>query len=157
MPIILKRLLFFSAWGLMIFIPKKSRIRFTPISNLTILMITVFVFIGKSYNFWSVKGGRKTFTWNAFSIIYGFFPIGNYIVCHLFFGKFKLYLLANFILNCSYAFFGIPLLEKWDFVKYEKFNKYHHIALTMTCAIFGYVYQSFLEKYGFMKIKKLVK
>lgn len=157
MMMILKRILMFSAWGIVCFIPKKSRIRFIPITIFTTLLTFILVHIGQHYKFWSVKGDKKVFTWNALALLLGFLPVGNFIVCHFFFGKFKLYMLANLVLNFWYGFFFIPFLDKINFVKYEKFRKYHHILLTMFFAVLGYGYQFFLEKNNFMKGKKLVK
>lgn len=157
MSLIFKRLILWSAWGLIFFIPKNSRIRFTPITVFTTFFVFLLVHIGQHYKFWCVKGDRKVFTWNSLSVMLGFLPIGNYIICHFFYGKFKLYLLANFVLNFMYAFFGIPILDKMNLIRYVKFNKYLHILFTMTVAILGYAYQSFLEKNNFMKYKKLVK
>ena len=147
----------FSFWSIIFFIPKKSRIRFTPITIFTTFLVFLLVHIGQHYKFWAVKGDRKVFTWNSLSIMLGFLPIGNFIICHFFFGKFKLYLLANFILNFLYAFYGIPIFDKLNLIRYVKFNKYFHILTTMSFAVLGYGYQLFLEKNNFMKGKKLVK
>jgi hypothetical protein len=157
MAIVLKRLFFCSASILILFIPKKSRKRFFPVSIFSIFLTTLLIFIGKEYEFWKVHGGgSRKFMLNATAIFIGAFPFGNFLMFHLFYGSFKLYLLGNFILNSIYAFIAIPLLDKIKYVKYVKFTKIHHIIVTMTFSVLAYGFQNFLEKNNFMK-KKLVK
>jgi hypothetical protein len=150
----IKRIMLFSAWGLIFFIPKESRKRFLPVSIFTTFLVSSLVVIGKEYDFWRIHGGdRRKFAWNAFSIFVGFLPIGNFIMFHLFYGKFKLFLLGNFILNMVYAFFGIPIFDKLKMVKYVRFNKFWHVITTMIFSLLGYGYQNFLEKNLFKKRK----
>jgi hypothetical protein len=157
MTIVLKRLFICLASILILFIPKKSKKRFLPVTILSIFLTSTLVFIGKEYDFWKAHGGgSRKFMWNANALLLGAFPFGNFLMFHLFYGSFKLYLLGNFILNSIYAFIAIPLLDKIKYVKYVKFTKIHHIIVTMTFSVLAYGFQNFLEKNNFMK-KKLVK
>lgn len=156
MSIIFKRLILFLPWSIIFFIPQHSRKRFTPITLFSTLLCFIFLQYGQFRNFWFVKNGDdKKLGYNISCLLLGFFPIGNYIICNFFFGKFKLFLLGNFILNLLYCIFGFPFVQKLKILQYKKFNRLHHMLLTMTIAITGYGYQRFLERNNFMKgIKK---
>ena len=155
--VILIRLFLFLPWIMLKFLPIESKKRFIPVTIFSTFFTFVVVFIGIQYNFWKIKGSKKTLSWNILSIILGFFPIGNFIVFHLFYGKFKRYLLGNFIMNILYAQVILPIFKKLNFLVYDKYNKIHHMLVTMTIAVIVYRYQMFLDNNNFMNKKKLVK
>ncbi|MBZ9537177.1 hypothetical protein KGR20_23810 [Cytobacillus oceanisediminis] len=52
----------------------------------------------------------------------------------------------NLLQNVIFAFPIITFLEKVNFLKYIRFNRYHHLALSMTMALVLYGYQLFIDK-----------
>lgn len=139
------RIGFILSWLTVCFIPKRTVKRFLPASTMSALLVMTTVFIGTHFNSWEVKGSTKTRIYNILSIILSPFSVGTLWILHLTFGKFRLYLLINFLQNLLYAFPILAFLDKINFIKYVKFTRFHHMIAAMSFAIIIYGFQSFLE------------
>jgi len=138
------RFVLLMSWVTVRFIPKQSIRKYIPVTILASLITVTVSFIGVHYEFWEVKGGAKKRLWNILTIVIGIFPLGCLWIFHLTFGKFWLYVLANFLNNIIYAYPIVSVLEKIKFIKYKKFNRMSHILVTMTYSLLLYKYQMFL-------------
>jgi len=132
-------------WLTVLILPKKSVKRFIPVTILATMITVTVTYIGHNYEFWTAKGSSKRKMWNLLSIL-SYFSLGCLWIFHFTFGKFKLYLLINLLNNLIYAIAIIPILEKLNFVKYEKFTRVHHLIVAMFYSITIYRYQLFYEK-----------
>lgn len=140
------RLFAILSWVSIFFMPSNAIKRYMPVTILSALITVTVTFVGVNYNFWYVKGGIKTRTWNLLTIVLVLFPLGNLWIFYLTYRNFWLYLLANIMNNLVYAYKFIPFLEKIKFLKYKKFNQFIHIIVAMFYSLLLYGYQKIYEK-----------
>lgn len=140
------RIILLSSWTSLLILPRKTIKRFLPVTTFCTLILTTINFIGAHYNFFGVKGSARSKIINILSLILGFFSVGTLWTFKLTYGNFQRYFLMNLLQNVIFAFPIITFLEKVNFLKYIRFNRYHHLALSMTMALILYGYQLFIDK-----------
>lgn len=146
MSINLLRIFLLTSWTSVFMLPNKSIKRFLPVTTFCTLILATVNFIGAHYHFFEAKGNSKSKIINILSLILGFFSVGTFWTFKLTYGNFPRYLLMNLVQNVLFAFPIITFLEKTQYLIYKKFNRYHHLALSMTMALILYAYQLFIDE-----------
>lgn len=142
----LVRILLFSSWATLYFMPRKSIKQFLPVTTLSSLITMTIVSFGTHYNFWRAKGGTKNKLYNLSSICLGSYPVATMWIFKLTYGKFGIYLLTNLAINLIYTFPIITFYDKVKFIKYFKFTRIHHLIVAMAISLILYGYQFFIDK-----------
>src|SRR5690606_11528433 len=99
------------------FLPKRSIVRYLPVTIFSTATILLEILDFTIHKLWNVKGGRKGIFSTALSLVIGPYFFSNLWVFHLSKGKFLRYTLLNIIGDLLYAFPGIKLFRKWNFFK----------------------------------------
>ena len=134
------------AWSSIIFLPKKSFIKYLPTAFVAALLVMIVSSLAIPLNFWRVNGGIRTKIFNDFSFTFGPFFIGTIWIFHLTYRKFSLYFLLNIIMNTLLAF---PLSTLYQKLKVYKLNNFKSIHVFFTYIIFSlilYGYQVTVDK-----------
>jgi hypothetical protein len=97
------------------------------------------------YKLWRVEKGFKDKISDDLSIILGPFFTGALWIFHFTFGKFRLYLLANIIMDFLLAYPICYILQKLKLFKLENFRPIHIFSTYVLYSVIIYSYQLFLE------------
>ncbi|MBM7653898.1 hypothetical protein [Neobacillus cucumis] len=132
-------------WLSVLFMDKKSLIRYLPVASFINLFISVFSVIANKRKWWINKNpfspGKVDFTY-----ILGPYFVATLWIFKLTYGNFIKYLITNVVLNTLNAF---PMAQTWEKVGTFKFKKINHIGWYFICIILSiiiYGYQYLVEK-----------
>ncbi|RFB18208.1 hypothetical protein DZB84_04650 [Bacillus sp. HNG] len=84
---------FVIAWTSVLFLPKKTFIRYSSSAILASLLVLILSILAVPLNLWRVKGGIKTKIFNDLSFIFGPFFIGTLWIFRMTYKNFSLYML----------------------------------------------------------------
>jgi len=127
------------------FIPKKSLVKYIPVSLFSSATLLAEILYFTTHNLWKVRNGQKGMTSTALSLVFGSYFFTNVWVFHLSKGNFWVYSLINIIADFLYAFPGIKLFRKLNFFKL-KVSPLQFFLLLITNAYVNFAFQKFFEK-----------
>lgn len=133
------------SWFSVLFMDKKSLIRYLPVASFINLFISVFSVIANKRKWWINKNPFSPGNVD-FSYILGPYFVATLWIFKLTYGNFPKYLITNALVNIINAF---PLASIWENFGIFKFKKINHISWYFICvflAIFIYGYQYIVEK-----------
>lgn len=134
------------SWLTAIFLPKKSFIKFLPVTFFSACILLVENVLGTSYKWWKVKGGAKASANNALTFIFGPFFVGNIWIFHLTYRKFWLYTLINFLMDITLAYPLNFLFDKYGLYKLKKFKPIHLFLTAFSYSFLNYGFQRLMDK-----------
>lgn len=132
-------------WISVLFMDKKSLIRYLPVASFINLFLSVFSVIANKRKWWINKNPFSPGNVD-FSYILGPYFVATLWIFKLTYGNFPKYIITNAIVNIINAF---PLASMWENFGIFKFKKVNHISWYVICvflAIFIYGYQYIVEK-----------
>ncbi|MGJ7913256.1 hypothetical protein [Neobacillus sp. LXY-1] len=132
-------------WLTILFMDKKSFLRYLPVASFVNLFISVFSVISNKRSWWVNKNPFSPGNVD-FSYILGPYFVATLWIFKLTFGNFPKYLITNVVLNTLNAF---PMAYAWEKVGAFKFKKINHIGWYFICIILSiiiYGYQYLVEK-----------
>ncbi|MGS2778587.1 hypothetical protein ACVBAX_14555 [Robertmurraya sp. GLU-23] len=132
-------------WLSVLFMDKKSFLRYLPVASFVNLFISVFSVISNKKRWWKNKNPFSPGNVD-FSYILGPYFVATLWIFKFTFGNFPKYLIVNVILNIFNAF---PMATVWEKVGAFKFKKITHISWYFICiflSIIIYGYQYVIEK-----------
>ncbi len=134
-------------WAIVIyFLPKKSFIRFLPVTLFCSCLLLIQTLLNPIFNWWKVKGGTKYMVFDALAFIFGPFFTINMWVFHFTYGKFSLYALSNLIMDLIFAFPLNAFFQKIGHYKLKKFNSKIIFLIFYSFSLLNYAFQKFFEK-----------
>ena len=134
-------------WAIVIyFLPKKSFIRFLPVTLFCSCLLLIQTLLNPIFNWWKVKGGTKYMVFDALAFIFGPFFTINLWVFHFTYGKFSLYALSNLIMDLIFAFPLNAFFQKIGHYKLKKFNSKIIFLIFYSFSLLNYAFQKFFEK-----------
>ncbi|WP_257009770.1 hypothetical protein [Evansella halocellulosilytica] len=135
------------SWISIIYLPKNSFKKYLPVANFAASLILITSLISVPLKLWVVEnGGMKEKLSTDLSIILGPFFIGTLWIFHFTFGKFRLYVLLNVVMNFLLAYPICTILQKLKLFKLINFRPIYIFITYLIYSIFLYGYQLFLEK-----------
>ncbi|WP_442597837.1 hypothetical protein [Neobacillus sp. D3-1R] len=145
------KLLFYSllsvSWLTTFIIGKKNVRRYTPVSIFASLLVTLVYVSAYHLGWWKLK--KPVIPWLKsidISFIYGPFLVGTIGVFSLSYRfGFRIYMLANILLDSFFSFVFLPFLEKWGIVKLKKVQHFGICGLMLAVAIIIYPFQKWLD------------
>jgi hypothetical protein len=132
-------------WMSILFMDKKSFLRYLPVASFVNLFISVFSVVSNKRRWWKNKNPFSPGNVD-FSYILGPYFVATLWIFKLTFGNFPKYLITNLVLNTLNAF---PMAYAWEKVDAFKFKKINHIGWYFICIILSiiiYGYQNIIEK-----------
>jgi hypothetical protein len=132
-------------WLSVLFMDKKSFLRYLPVASFVNLFISVFSVISNKRRWWKNKNPFSPGSVD-FSYILGPYFVATLWIFKLTYGNFTKYLITNVVLNTLNAF---PMAYTWEKVGAFKFKKINHIGWYFICIILSiiiYGYQYIVEK-----------
>ncbi|MDQ0201736.1 hypothetical protein [Neobacillus ginsengisoli] len=132
-------------WFSVLFMDKKSLIRYLPVASFINLFLSVFSVMANKRKWWVNKNPFSPGNVD-FSYILGPYFVATLWIFKLTYGNFTKYLITNAILNILNAF---PLGSMWENFGIFKFKKVTHTSWYFICvflAIIIYGYQYIVEK-----------
>jgi hypothetical protein len=132
-------------WLSVLFMDKKSFLRYLPVACFVNLFISVFSVISNKKRWWINKNPFSPGSVD-FSYILGPYFVATLWIFKLTYGSFFKYFIVNVILNTLNAF---PMASAWEKVGVFKFKKINHTIWYFICillAIIIYGYQYIIEK-----------
>ncbi|WP_246483914.1 hypothetical protein [Heyndrickxia vini] len=134
-----------ASWISAIFLPKKSFIKFLPVTFFSACILLVENLLGTSRKWWKVKGGAKASANNALTFIFGPFFVGNIWIFHLTYRKFWLYTLINLLMDMTLAFPLNCLFDKCGLYKLKKFKPIHLFLTAFSYSFLNYGFQRLMD------------
>ncbi|MGV3464947.1 MAG: hypothetical protein ACO1OT_06600 [Heyndrickxia sp.] len=134
------------SWSTLFFLPKKSILKFIPVSLFSTTILLVESLLGLSYKWWKVKGGAKGFVKCAISFIFGPFLIGNLWIFHLTYGKFWRYTILNLLMDFLLAYPLNKLFQALQIYKLKKFKSIHLFLTAFPYSLLNYGFQLLMDK-----------
>lgn len=134
------------SWLTVIYLPKKSIFKFMSVTFFSTSILLVESLLGISYKWWKVKGGKKAFTHNTLSFIFGPFFVGNLWIFHLTYGKFWLYTIVNLIMDFMLAYPLNKLFRALKIYKLKKFKPIHLFLTAFPYSLINYGFQLLMDK-----------
>lgn len=139
--------LFIVSWLSVIFLPKKSFLRYLPVANFAATLILITSKLAVPLKLWTVEGDKPNEKiYNDLSFIFGPFFIGTLWIFHLTFGKFRLYFILNLILDFFLAFPMCYVFQKLKVFKLVNFKPIYIFVTHTLFAFFLYGYQLVINK-----------
>ena len=128
-------------WLSVLFMDKKSFVRYLPVASFINLFISVFSVIGNKRRWWINKNPLSPGNVD-FSYILGPYFVATLWIFKLTYGNFPKYLVTNAIANIINAFLLGSMWEKFDIFKFKKINHtiWYFICVLLSICIYGYQY-----------------
>jgi hypothetical protein len=136
--------LFLLPWFTVFLIPKNEFKKYTPVAIFASLLVLTESVLATPFNWWKVKGGSLNKAINDFTFIFGPFFVGTIWIFRFTFGKFRLYLLTNIIMDWFLAYPVNWFSQKLNLYKLVNFKPKHTFFTSICFAIAIYVYQLFI-------------
>lgn len=115
--------------------------RFFPASILVVLLEGLNVQVGKRKKWWVFYNNPRSYISGEFPFNIGPFLVGSMWILKWTYGKFKLFLLLNAIINAFFAFILIRVMEKLKVAKLVRFNEFQFFLYFFYKAFFLYGFQ----------------
>ncbi|WP_442599386.1 hypothetical protein [Neobacillus sp. D3-1R] len=132
-------------WFSLPLLGKKSFKRFLP----AVIFINIVIFIE------SIIAYKRKWWWfyeklhrkinGEFPLMWGPFFIGSFWIMKFTYGRFRLYMLTNFIIDSLFVFPGILILRKLGIASLVRLKHYQLLILFLYKAIILYIFQFFKE------------
>ncbi|MEW9677350.1 hypothetical protein ABRT01_14380 [Lentibacillus sp. L22] len=133
-----------SAIGSIIFLPKKSFLKYLPVSLFSSVITLSEILYFTIHKLWKVKGSPSVMMCNAAVLVVGPYFLASLWVFHLSKGKFLKYFLINGIADFIFAFPLVVLFRKLNFFKL-KVSSFQFFKMIFMDAIVIYTFQKFYE------------
>jgi hypothetical protein len=134
------------------FIPKKSLVKYIPVTLFSSTTLLAEILYFTTHKLWKVKGSQKGKTSTALSLVFGPYFFSNLWVFHLAKGSLLRYSLINIIADLLYAYPGIKLFRKLNFFKL-KVSSFQFFLLIITNSYINFAFQKIFEKLTIHKHK----
>lgn len=135
------------SWLTSLFLGKKNFRRYTPVSIFASLLVTLVYISAYHLGWWKLK--KPVIPWLKsidISFIYGPFLVGTMWVFRLSYRfGFRIYMLANLLLDGFFVGVFLPFLEKWGIVKLNKVKHIGIYGLMLAVAVIIYPFQKWLD------------
>ncbi|TYS48272.1 hypothetical protein FZC83_21465 [Rossellomorea marisflavi] len=119
--------------------------RFLPVALFVTLVNTLFYQAAYHYNWWRELG---LFDWDKVANIpwvYSAYLIATIWIFKFTYGKFKIYLLTNLILDGVYVYLWYPILQKLG-LAFSEMSSHISYLLMIGVAVLIYLFQIWFEK-----------
>ncbi|MED3965858.1 hypothetical protein [Niallia taxi] len=143
----IKWILFFIPLLSLFFINKKKLVRFLPVTLFVIVVNTLLYQAAYHYNWWKES---PLLGWDIFASIhwvYIAFPIATVWIFSLTYGKFKIYLFTNVLLDGIYAYIWYPFLKKVGITNGEVTGTVNFLIMLLI-AMLIYLFQIQYDKHS---------
>ncbi|MCM2603344.1 hypothetical protein [Rossellomorea marisflavi] len=142
---ILQWLLFLMPLASLLLIKEKVFKRFLPVALFVTIINTLFYQAAYHYNWWRELG---LFDWDKIANIpwvYSAYLIATIWIFKFTYGRFKIYLLTNLILDGVYIYIWYPILQKLG-LAISELSPHISYLLMVGVAILIYLFQMWFEK-----------
>lgn len=136
----------FLPWLSLLFFPRRSLKKFFPVATFTAILSGIYCIISYKNSGWIVKGGWKTRVLNDLSFTIGPMFIGNLWIFHFTYGKFKKYLLTNFVIDGFFAYVLMPLFDRINLFRIGRFMSKFVLLHFMVMSVIIYSFQLLLSR-----------
>lgn len=134
------------SWSTIFFLPKKSFLKFLPVTIFSTVVLLVEDMIGRTYRLWKVKGGKKSATNNALTFIFGPFFVANLWTFHFTYGRFWIYTLFNLLFDLLFAYPLNYFLDKLGLYKLKEVKPIFLFYTAFGYSIINYFFQMLFDK-----------
>lgn len=142
------------AWLTLPFLGLNNTKRFIPASLLIVFFEFINVLIGKRRKWWVFYNKPNSYLFNEFPFNIGPFLVGSMWILKWTYGNFKRFILLNAIVNSSFAFILVTLMEKLKVAKLVRLNHFQLFLYFFYKAPLLYLIQYIIgNKNNFMKLK----
>ncbi|MCM3032500.1 hypothetical protein [Niallia sp. MER 6] len=142
------------SWSTIFFLPRKSFLKFLPVTIFSTAVLLIEDMIGRTYKLWKVKGGKKSATNNALTFILGPFFAANLWTFHFTYGRFWIYTIFNLVFDLLFAFPLHYFLNKIGLYKLKKVKPIFLFYTAFAYSMLNYGFQIFLDKNFTVKQEK---
>ena len=142
------------SWSTIFFLPKKSFLKFLPVTIFSTAVLLVEDMVGRTYKLWKVKGGKRSATNNALTFIFGPFFVANLWTFHFTYGRFWIYTLFNLFFDLLFAYPINYFLDKLGLYKLKKVKPIFLFYTAFGYSTLNYFFQKFLDKNFTLKQEK---
>lgn len=157
-PRFLSGVFFMVSWLSAFIIGNKNMKRFAPIAIFSIFLVTMVQTIAYHLNWWKIQ--RPFIPWlKSLEVSYNFGPffigtIGIFSLTYRF--GFRVYILANIVLDSLFSYVLLPFLEKIGLIQLTKLNRTGVNVCMIIIAIIIYPFQKWQDG-NLIKKRKLFK
>lgn len=141
-------------WFTLFFMKKEDIKRFMPIALFTIVITSLTIEIGSTFNFWQVRETMYPLN-STISYIYGLAPVAAMWVFKLTYGKFWLFIGGDLLFNIVFSFLLTPWLATRG-IKELNTGRITVLIITTVLSLLLYLYQMWQEGALVPAIKKFV-
>lgn len=127
-------------WLLLPLIGKKTFKTYGPAAIFMAHLIRLESEVAEKRKWWKIKHVIRPFSKSESPLIWGIFFIGSLVVLKWFYGRFWLYLGANFILNVLFAYPFYFVMKKLGITKLVRLSRAGLMFLFLVKSIIMYVY-----------------
>ncbi|MGG1679227.1 hypothetical protein ACIFOT_26395 [Neobacillus sp. NRS-1170] len=146
MPAIIRLGLLIISWLTIIYLPKESVKKYTPVATFSSLLVLVLSILSFRFKWWRVRGGVSKKIFNDFSFIFGPYFVGTIWIFHLSFGRFWLYCLINLFMDTMLLYPLNKMFEKLGMYKLTRITPEQLLYTTLSFALALYGFQLFISK-----------
>ncbi|WP_227521972.1 hypothetical protein [Bacillus solitudinis] len=142
---IIMRLLFLIPWFSLLFIGQSSLKRFLPVALFVTVINTLVYQAAYHYNWWREA---DLFGWDKVANVpwvYSAYLVATIWIFKWTYGRFKLYLIVNLVLDGAYIYLWYPIQEKLGMASGEM-SPHTTYGIMIAVALLIYLFQVWLEK-----------
>jgi hypothetical protein len=135
------------SWLTIVFIPKENVKKYSPAAILGALLVTIVYELAYYFGWWKLK--KVIFSWARFidfTFILGPFFVGTIWVFHFTYKVgFIAYTFVNVLLDASFSFKFLPMLEKLGVIKLKRISHLSIMGLMLLVSFIIYPYQKWAD------------